>query len=173
MFNRNCLYKLDISGLVFWQKVQDDASQDFREVYRKVVCEKGTLLLDKMGNPKSMPEVRGSYYIDLVTGRVFVASLVEEQFTIENTSVVCDKERLTLGDGSIYREAAEVLDGEHFEDYMRVSEALLSEGYFCNRIAEREGIEEIPVCMVEEEILKTRKELFSEEHVKRMSKGLK
>lgn len=159
MFGKKNLFKLDISNVEFWQRYQDTENNNFNELYRKQVCDKGTLLLDKIGNPKGMPKTNGCYYMDLVTGRVVSFCLTEDQehFIILPSMVVVPKDRLVQADNHLYSDAADILvNSDMAEEYTKTSEEILYESCFCNFIATWQGIDKIPASSVQEEIKKAR-----------------
>lgn len=155
MMSKNNLFKLDVSGIEFWQKVQEDENVNYEENYIKQVCSEGTIFLDRMGKPKGMPKTDGCYYMDLVTGRAVSLCLSDdgESYVIIPTMVVVPKDRLRQVGRELYAEAADILnDDEKTKAYTKVSEEVLYDGHFCDLIANRSGLEKIPAELVEQEI---------------------
>ncbi len=158
MFGKRNLFKVDISGLEFWQRTQLSESSEFLEVYRKVECTKCALILDKIGNPKSMPKNSGCYYMDLVTGRVVsVDELDDDNLVIYPSGIVISRNKFMKYNGNAYSDAAKILDdAERLEEYTKLSEEILYDSYFCEEIANRDNLVEVPATMVEEAIVQKR-----------------
>ncbi len=147
------IYELNLNNIECWKKKTNTASS--KTVFVKDKIDSFTLFLDKMGNPKSMPKNDGSYFIDLITGRV-ISLLEEENFwVIEPSGIKVEKSSLKKGNKTLDK-AAKVLN-QSYDQYASISEDVEFNTYFCNRVALRESIEEIPLELVNQEIVNVRK----------------
>ena len=77
------LYELNLNNIEYWKKITNLNTS--KTVFVKDKTDSFTLFLDKLGNPKDMPKIKGSYYIDLISGRV-INLLEEENFVISRVS---------------------------------------------------------------------------------------
>ena len=146
------LYELNLKNIEYWKKtINMDSS---KTVFVKDKIDSFTLFLDRLGNPKSMPKTDGSYFIDLVSGRVL--SLLEEgnYIVIEPSGIRVEKASLRK-DKQTFAKSAKVLNQSQ-EQYISTSEDIEYNTYFCNRIALRESIDEIPLKLVNKEIMNIR-----------------
>lgn len=146
------LYELDIERITYWTKVF--YPETGRHVFKRIESEKDYLYLDKLGNPKSLPKTDGSYYFDLVSGRLFAIKEEGDNLIILPSNIVIAKDRLVKGKDILKRASDILLYCE--EEYVSNSEDIIFNSYFCDIISQREGLEEVPVDLVMEEIEKNR-----------------
>lgn len=143
------LYELNLKNIEYWKKtINMDSS---KTVFVKDKIDSFTLFLDRLGNPKSMPKTDGSYFIDLVSGRVL--SLLEEgdYIVIEPSGIRVEKANLKK-DKQTLAKAVKVLN-HSYDQYVSTSEDIEYNTYFCNKIALRESVDEIPLELVNQEIM--------------------
>lgn len=154
MFRRRLdLYELNIEGAAYWKKTINPETNE--EVYIEIESEPYTLYLDKIGSPKGMPKTTGSYYIDMITGRVFGISESENSITIEPSFVSIQKNHLSKKK-DILEKIRKVIETEE-DKYIQISEDIIFNSYFCKEISSKENITQIPAKKVEEKIKETRK----------------
>ncbi len=147
------LYELNLNNIEYWKKVTNTDSSKI--VFVKDKTDSFTLFLDRLDNPKSMPKINGSYFIDLVSGRL-ISLLEEEDFVvIEPSGIRVEKTSLTK-DNKTLDKVAKVLNQNH-DQYVSTSEDIEYNTYFCNRIALREAIDEIPLELINQEIINVTK----------------
>ena len=141
------LYKMHLKNIEYWKRVKRESSEI---VYVKDKIDSFTLLLDKLGNPRTMPYSAGTYYMDLITGRLISIREVEEYLIIKPSGIIVAKEVLSK-DRNVNLNAARIVD-QNYEQYSEVAEDIEYNTYFCNKIALREGMSEIPLELVKQEI---------------------
>ncbi len=147
------LYELNLNNIEYWKKTTDKYSA--KTVFVKDKIDSFTLFLDKLGTPKSMPKSNGSYFIDLVSGRV-INILEEKDFIIiEPSGIKVEKINLKKGVKTLDK-AAKVLNQSR-NQYISISEDIEYNTYFCNKIKLDKSIDEIPLELVNQEIINTRK----------------
>ncbi len=147
------LFELNLKNIKYWKKtINKDSS---KTVFVKDKIDSFTLFLDKLGNPKSMPKTDGSYFIDLVSGRVL--SLLEEgdYIVIEPSGIRVEKENLKKSRQTLVKSVKVI--NQNRDKYVSTSEDIEYNTYFCNRIALRESIDEIPLELVNQEIMNVRR----------------
>ena len=145
------IYELNLNNIECWKKKNIASS---KTVFVKDKIDSFTLFLDKMGNPKSMPKNDGCYFMDLITGRV-ISLLEEENFwVIEPSGIKVEKASLTKVSKTLDK-ATKVLN-QSYNQYASISEDVEYNTYFCNRVALREAIDEIPLELVNQEIINVR-----------------
>ncbi len=143
------LYELNLKDIEYWKKtINMDPS---KAVFVKTKIASFTLFLHRLGNPKSMPRTDGSYFIDLVSGRVLRLLEEGDYIIIEPSGIRVEKASLKEGK-QILAQATKALNQNH-DQYVSISEDIEYNTYFCNRIALREAVDEIPLELVNQEIL--------------------
>ena len=147
------LYELNLNNIEYWKKTTDTYSA--KTVFVKDRLDSFTLFLDKLGNPKSMPKIDGSYFIDLVSGRV-ISLLEEGNFVVIQPSGIRVEKINLIKNSKTLNKAAKILN-HNSEQYVSISEDIEYNTYFCNRIKLRETIDEIPLELVNQEIINVRK----------------
>lgn len=159
------LYQLNLDHVSYWQKTINSESQS--PVFMKSEIASYQLLLDKMGNPRSMPEDEGVYFMDLVSGRVISIKEEPDCIVIYPSGIKLPKESL-VPDKKALEKATEILQTRE-EQYIAISEDILFNTYFCNQIAQEEAIEEIPLELVDA-VINARREYAEDNN---QGKGIK
>ena len=149
------LYELNIEEIVYWKKTINEETKE--EVFRKHKSNSYTLFLDKLGNPKDMPDTspNESYYIDMITGRIFSILESENYIIIEPSNIRIPKNNFTKQKDTLEK-IRKVIETEEIS-YIGISEDIIFNSYFCDNIFLTEGLDEIPSKKIEDKILETRK----------------
>ncbi len=145
-------YELKLNNIEYWKQITKSGSQ----VFVKDKIDSFTLYLDKLGNPKGMPKTNGSYFIDLISGRV-ISILEDEEYLVIKPSGIKVAKSCLIKNPKAISVAAEIVANDYDEDkYVSISEDIIYNTYFCKKISSRDGIQEIPLNLVNEEIAKAR-----------------
>ncbi len=143
------LYELKLNEIRYWKKNK-------QQIFARDEIDSFTLYLDKLGNPKSIPKSRGSYYIDLISGRI-ISIIEEDNYIIIYPSGIKVNKSSLVKNNKLLDKVVEVVNKD-IDKYMAISEDILYYTCFCNSIFLWEQISEIPLELVEQEIIKVKKE---------------
>lgn len=145
-------YELKLNNIEYWKQITKSGSQ----VFVKDKIDSFALYLDKLGNPKGMPKTNGNYFIDLISGRV-ISILEDEEYIVIKPSGIKVAKNCLIKNPKAISVAAEIVANDCEEDkYVSISEDIIYNTYFCEKISSRDGIKEIPLNLVNEEIAKAR-----------------
>ncbi len=153
-FRKLDLYELQVCDCPYWRRRENAGNV----IFMKDIMKDYTIILDKLGNPKSMEPTRGSYYIDMISGRVVSIYEAGDDVILEPSGIKIAKEHFKRGKEDDLLEKAVKIGLENENQYIETAEDLEYNTYFCNLIANREGLDEIPLVQVEQEIERLRKE---------------
>lgn len=147
------LYELNIDGVIYWKKTIHPETKEV--IFVKHKSDSYTLFLDKLGNPKDMPQINGSYYLDMVSGRLLNISENDNYVIINPSNIYIPKNKFIKDKGTLEK-VCEVLSQDE-ESYISISEDVIFNSYFCDIISQRDDVIEITLKQVRDEILETRK----------------
>lgn len=128
-------YRLDIQGVKFWFRTNGNNGE---EVYVKACIFADYHLY--------IQRIKDDMYIDYITNRVFTIKEEDDYLVLYPSGIKIFKERMRVYNNidtkcmQIINSGENVLDG-----YYRVSEGILFDSYFCNRIAYYYDVDNVPV----------------------------
>ena len=127
-------YRLNIQGVKFWFRTIDNDE----EVYTKACIFADYYLY--------IQRIKDDMYIDYITNRVFTIKEEDDYLVLYPSGIKIFKGRMRVYNNidtkcmQIINSSENVLDG-----YYRVSEGILFDSYFCNRIAYYYDVDNVPV----------------------------
>ena len=93
------LYELNIDGVIYWKKTIHPETKEV--IFVKHKSDSYTLFLDKLGNPKDMPQINGSYYLDMVSGRLLNISENDNYVIINPSNIYIPKNKFIKDKGTL------------------------------------------------------------------------
>ncbi len=156
MLNNN--YIIDIKGITFWRKIIKNGQEYF--------------VKDTMKDSFNLyfESINKNFYLELVTGRSFYVYKNEEQdnYIIYPSGISVSKELFvkTSIQNSLVK-VAHIFNNKELEEiYTDISEDFIYNGYFCDIIAKRDNVGEIPAELVYDLIKQTVEKGRQENYVK-------
>lgn len=142
-------YLLNVQGVVCFRRVTDKYGQDvFVKKNINYPCElyiEKSKANDKTGNS-----------IDVITGRIFSILECEDNIMLFPSGISLNKNSL-VEFSRVYESGLPILENkEQLEEYTQISEDVLINTYFCERICDKLGVSEVPAYILEEEIKRFR-----------------
>lgn len=151
MFKKWKGYVLNVQGVIYWKKTKDESGN---EVFVKVkLNEPFELYIELL-------KIRDGFYkaLDVVTGREFAIVENNGLFMLLPSLIGFNKTNISKN-VNVLAKAADIVDDEDREaTYTNISEDILINTYFCEKISKERGISIVPVDMVNEELSLKRKQ---------------
>ncbi len=136
MLNKN--YIIDVKGITFWKKTIKNGQEYF--------------VKDTMKDSFNLyfENIKKNFYLELVTGRSFFIYENEYQYIIYPSGTLVPKELFVrTSKQNNLEKVAHIFDNKELEEiYTDISEDFIYNGYFCDAIAKRDNIDEIPAELV-------------------------
>lgn len=152
MFKKWKGYVLNVQGVIYWKKTTDERGN---EVFVKVkLNEPFELYIELL-------KIRDGFYkaLDAVTGREFAIVENNGLFMLLPSLIGFNKTAISKN-VNLLDKAADIVDDEERENYYtNISEDILINTYFCEKISKEKGISIVPVDMVNEELALKRKQI--------------
>lgn len=154
MLNKN--YIIDIKEITFWRKTIKNGQKYF--------------VKDTMKDSFDLyfENIKKNFYLELVTGRSFFVKENEDQYIIYPSGISVPKELFvkTSRQNNLVK-VAHIFNNKELEEiYTDISEDFIYNGYFCDVIAKRDNIDEIPAELVYDLIDQTIEKSKQENYVK-------
>lgn len=148
MFGKNKLnlYEIKLDGVEYWKKVF--TMEDYELAFIKQKCIPFSLYVDKLGNPKSMPKINGSYYIELITGILLSIEEKDDHIIINPSGVKVPKENFIRLGNDIEKASHEFIKDSF--NYSNIAEDVIVFSHYCNIISKDNAIDVVPYKLVEQ-----------------------
>lgn len=142
-------YVLNVQGVVCWRRT---INEDNQEVFVKTITnEPFEMYIEKLKAKNS-----SGNSIDVVTGRVFRIDEQEESIILFPSCIAMNKNCL-IDHHDVFTKGLKVLaEAERLKKYTELSEDIIINSFFCEKISNELGLSIIPAYLVEREIQKFR-----------------
>lgn len=138
-------YVLNAQGIVCWRKT---INEDNQEVFIKVMIDEPfELYIEKLKDKNT-----SGNSIDVVTGRVFKIIEQEESIMLFPSCIAMNRNSM-MEHHDVFTKGLSVLaDEESLKKYTELSEDIILNSFFCEKISNELGLSVIPSYLVEREI---------------------
>ena len=138
-------YVLNVQGIVCWRKT---INEDNQEVFIKVMIDEPfELYIEKLKDKNT-----SGNSIDVVTGRVFKIIEQEESIMLFPSCIAMNRNSM-MEHHDVFTKGLSVLaDEESLKKYTELSEDIILNSFFCEKISNELGLSVIPSYLVEREI---------------------
>ena len=138
-------YVLNAQGIVCWRKT---INEDNQEVFIKVMIDEPfELYIEKLKDKNT-----SGNSIDVVTGRVFKIIEQEESIMLFPSCIAMNRNSM-MEHHDVFTKGLSVLaDEESLKKYTELSEDIILNSFFCEKISNELGLDVIPSYLVEREI---------------------
>lgn len=138
-------YVLNMQGIVCWRKT---INEDNQEVFIKVMIDEPfELYIEKLKDKNT-----SGNSIDVVTGRVFKIIEQEESIMLFPSCIAMNRNSMIKHHDVFTKGLSVLADEESLKKYTELSEDIILNSFFCEKISNELGLSVIPSYLVEREI---------------------
>lgn len=142
-------YVLNVQGIVCWRKT---INEDNQEVFIKVMIDEPfELYIEKLKDKNT-----SGNSIDVVTGRVFKIIEQEESIMLFPSCIAMNRNSMIKHHDVFTKGLCVLEDEDKLKKYTELSEDIILNSFFCEKISNELGLSIIPAYIIDREIQKFR-----------------